>query len=166
MHDEDDDDRKDKISGFLGMRSIDEVISKKDEILSYGSNLPVVQEAPQVDPRKDEDFETARDMMKSILEVGTDALEEMSTIAAQSQSPIVYEKLGALMNSLTAASKTLLDIHKRKKEIDKVELDNPGLKDGADAAPTTHNHLYVGSTADLQRLIQDMRKPEDGSDQN
>lgn len=149
----------DDISKFLGMKSIDEVIANKSEIIEYKEQLPA--ENVKVDPRKDEDFESARDMVKEVLNVGTTALEEMASIAQQSQSPAAYEKLGAMMNSLTAASKVLLEIHKKKKEIDKAEIDTPGLADPSADQPTTINNLFVGSTRDLQNMIEDMRRKEE-----
>lgn len=154
---EDDNESGDRISKFLGMRSIDEVVaSNSRELIAQTTPLPEVQ----ADPRKDEDFEEARDMMKKVLEVGTTAVEAMAEIANQSQNPQAYEKLGALINSMTSASKTLMDLHKTKKVIDKVDKENPDLKDPSGPSEV-HNHLYVGSTADLQNFIQDMRKDKD-----
>lgn len=146
----------DDISKFLGMKSIDEVLANKQEIIEYKEQLPA--DSVKSDPRKDEDFESARDMVKDVLNIGTTALEEMAAIAQQSQSPAAYEKLGALMNSMTAASKVLLEIHKKKKEIDKADIDTPGLADGDAEKTVVHNNLFVGSTRDLQNMIEGMRK--------
>ncbi len=154
----------DDISKFLGMKSIDEVIANKQEIIEYKEQLPA--DNYKVDPRKDEDFESARDIVKDVLSIGTAALEEMAAIAQQSQSPMAYEKLGALMNSMTAASKVLLEIHKKKKEIDKAEIDTPAIADGAGEQTVVHNNLFVGSTRDLQNLIEDMRKKNEEKEDN
>ena len=154
---------EDDISKFLGMKSIDEVIANKQEIIEYKEQLPA--DNYKVDPRKDEDFEEARDMVKEVLKIGTSALEEMASIAEQSQSPAAYEKLGALMNSVTAASKVLLELHKRKKEIDKAEIDTPAIADGGEQT-VVHNNLFVGSTRDLQNLIEDMRKKNEEKEAN
>lgn len=149
----------DDISKFLGMKSIDEVLASKQEIIEYREQLPA--ETVKVDPRKDEDFETSRGMIKDVIDVGTTALEEMASIAQQSQSPAAYEKLATVMNAVSAASKTLLDLHKRKKEIDKAEIETPALADpAAGEATVVNNNLFVGSTRDLQNMIEEMRKRE------
>lgn len=160
MSDEDNEDKKDSISKFLGMASIHDVIQNKDEIIAFKETPAEVQ----IDPRRDEDFDASREMIKSVLEAGTDALAEMVVIAQQSQSPLVYEKLGTLMNSLTASSKALMDIHRTKKVIDKAELDTPGLKDSADAAAGTTNIVFAGSTAQLQEYMSQMKKGTLNSD--
>lgn len=153
----DDNDKKDNISKFLGMRSMDEVMAAKTEIIEY--RAPMLADVPQ-DPRKDEDFEEARDMMKKVMEVGATAVEAMAQIADQSQNPQAYEKLGALINSMNSAAKTLMDLHRVKKAIDKVDKDNPDLKDPS-GTPEVHNHLYVGSTAELQNFIDSRNKKDD-----
>lgn len=144
---------EDNISKFLGMRTIDEVIENKNEIIAYKENLPT--EPIKVDPRKEEDFESARDTLTNILAQSSKALDEMFNLAEQSQNPIAYEKLGALINSVTAVSKTLMDIHVKKKTIDKVEVENPALKE--DNPNEVHNHIHVGSTAELARLLEEMK---------
>lgn len=153
----------DDISKFLGMKSIDEVVANRQEIIEYREQLPA--DNVKVDPRKDEDFENARDTVKDVLAVGTTALEEMAAIAQQSQSPAAYEKLGALMNSMTAASKVLLEIHKKKKEIDKADIDTPAISDQTETK-IVNNNLFVGSTRDLQNMIEDMRRREEEESDN
>jgi hypothetical protein len=153
------DDKKDKIADFLGMASIEDVIANKNEIIATRTETDIVPFSPPTDPRKDEDFEMARDSVKNILEQGQDAINELMQIAKQSQSPVVYEKLGALINSMTGASKTLMELHLKKKVIDKVDLENPALKD--EQQNITNNFLAIGSTAELQKIISDMRKNKD-----
>lgn len=154
-------EKEDGISKFLGMRSIDEVVEKKNEIMAYRENLPVESPNAYTDPRKDEDFERARDTVNTVIEYGTTAVQEMANIAEQSQNAMAYEKLGALMNSVVAASKTLMDLHKRKKEIDKVDLDNPSLREGEGQAQVVNQNLFVGSTAELQDMIENLRKKDE-----
>lgn len=150
-------EKPDPISSFLGMKSIEEVLANKNEIIEYRENVPAIHEIP-VDSRKDEDFEEARTLVKKVIEIGETAIENMANIAEQSQNPVAYEKLGALINAMTGASKTLMDLHKSKKAIDKVDQDNPGIKDDAKPAGEVHNHLYVGSTAELADFISNMNE--------
>lgn len=150
----------DSISKFLGMKSIDDVIQNKQEIVEYNSKVPV--EPAKADPRKDEDFESARDALNQVLQLGVPALDEVAKIAEQSQNPQAYEKMGAMMNSVAAAAKTLMDLHKRKKELDKVELDDPRLKD-PDGQPEIHNHLHI-TTSDLAIMMERARKAKESGE--
>jgi hypothetical protein len=151
------DEKKDKIADFLGMASIEDVIANKNEIILGRTETDVVPYQQQTaDPRKDEDFEMSRDTIKNILEQGQDAINELMVIAKQSQSPTVYEKLGALINSMTSASKTLMEIHAKKKAIDKVDIEMPSLSE--ENKTVNNNTIVVGSTAELQKIISDMKK--------
>ena len=71
---------------------------------------------------------------------------------SQSQSPRTYEVLSTLMQSIVAASEKLLDVQKTIREID--DADKP--RDD-DAKKTINNNLFVGSTAELQKILKDMR---------
>jgi hypothetical protein len=46
-----------------------------------------------------------------------------------------------------------MDLHKKKKEYNKKEM-----KELAPPAGSTTNNVFIGSTTDLQRMLQDMNK--------
>jgi hypothetical protein len=56
-----------------------------------------------------------------------------------------------LINTLVAANKDLLDLQKKKKELFKEEKPDKTV---------TNNNLFVGSTAELQKLIKDRQNNE------
>ena len=72
-------------------------------------------------------------------------LDRVMEIARQSESPRAFEVATNLLKTLTDTNKDLLDLAKKKKDITQ-EKDK--------AQPVTNNALFVGSTADLQKLIQ------------
>ena len=89
------------------------------------------------------DFEYARGNLINIIEKGSEALSGIIDVAAMSQHARRFVVVATLINSLTAANKDLLELSKRKKELD------------GESAPTTiNNNLFVGSTAELQKLIK------------
>lgn len=91
------------------------------------------------------DMEEVREALKTVIEIGSEALEEISDIAQQSQGFNDYASVARLMDSVTNASKTLVAISKAKMDI-KIEK-----KEGPLA-----NNIFVGTTVELQQLIKSM----------
>ena len=61
-----------------------------------------------------------------------------------SQHPRSYEVAAKLVDSITNANKSLLELSKTRKDID-----------GTSGVPkTVNNNLFVGSTAELQKLLK------------
>lgn len=92
----------------------------------------------------DDDFEYARGNLIGIIEKGQEALSGILDVAGMSQHPRSYEVVATLINSLTTANKDLLELSKKKQELD----GNVG------GPKTVNNNLFIGSTAELQKLIK------------
>lgn len=135
------------ISKVLGLRPLEE--AKTDlEVYEEKRVLP----AEFIDPEDDEtvrDIETARGNVKSILDRGDDALQEIISIAKQSESPRAFEVVSTLMKTLLDANKDFVDLSHKKKYA-KEEITKP-----QQAAQTniTNNNLIL-STADLLKMIK------------
>ena len=108
------------------------------------------------DSSADEDFTFARSNIRKSIDVGTEALERLASLAEQSQSPRAYEVLSTLMQSIVTASEKLLDTQKTIREIDDASVPRDD-----DAKKTINNNLFVGSTAELQKILRDMRDSPD-----
>lgn len=106
---------------------------------------PVEKKVPT---QQDNDYEYARENFYNVIEKGTDALEQMLDVARASEHPRAYEVVSTLMKTLVDANKDLVDLSEKKKK-----QDEP--KD--DAKNVTNNNLFVGSTAQLQQMIKDMK---------
>lgn len=92
----------------------------------------------------DSDYEYARGNLIGIIEKGQEALSGILDVAGMSQHPRSYEVVATLINSLTSANKDLLELSKKKQELD-----------GSVGGPKTiNNNLFVGSTAELQKLLK------------
>lgn len=94
------------------------------------------------------DFEYARGNLIAAIEKGQEALTDVVDIASQTQRASSFEAVSSLLNSVVAANKELLELSKKKKEIEKDDS-NPS---------TVNNNLFVGSTAELLKLIKDNDK--------
>lgn len=93
----------------------------------------------------DEDFEYARGQMLTAIEKGQEALSGIVDVASMSQNPRSFEVVATLVNAVASASKDLMELSKRKKE----------LKGETGKGPTTVNqNLYVGNTAELLKLLK------------
>ncbi len=104
---------------------------------------------------KDRDFEFARQNYRELLLKGSEALEEMIEVARATEHPRAFEVLSGMMKNVSDINGNLLDLHKKKKEVDKE--DKPELPPGS----TTNNNVFVGSTSELQRfLLKDVTAEE------
>lgn len=98
-----------------------------------------------------EDFTFARANIREVVENANDAIAKLAVIADQSQNPRAFEVLAKLMDSAVSASKHLLEIQKDIREISKPE------ETSKEQAKQITNNLFVGSTAELQKMISDMK---------
>lgn len=117
---------------------------KPDVIANTLDLVPLNQAKPNNDNISD-DYEYARGSMINVIEKGQEALSDMLDVAQRSQHPRGYEVVATLINSLASANKDLLDLIKKKKD----------LEQSNDGGPSTvNNNLYIGSTADLLKLLK------------
>lgn len=103
------------------------------------------------------DFKMARGNIHVVLETAKEAITDLAEIAKQGQHPRAFEVLAKLIDSTVAASKSLLDVQDKIRQLEKI--DNPNeVKSGK----TINNNLFVGSTSELQKILKDMREKDDG----
>lgn len=121
-------------------------LTTNDDVISQSLDLAPMPKAEVVisnDNQTETDFEYARGNLINIIEKGNEALDGILDVAGMSQHPRSYEVVATIINSLTAANKDLLELQKKKKELT-----------GEIGAKTINNNLFVGSTAELQKLIK------------
>jgi Terminase DNA packaging enzyme len=97
------------------------------------------------------DFEMARSNIHEVIQNGVFAMEKLSQIADASQHPRAFEVLAKLMETMLQANKDLLALQKDIREIE--AKDTPTN----DEAKSVTNNLFVGSTAELQKVIENMK---------
>jgi len=126
-----------------------------DEILEITSLVPTPEMAPEPPARiipktgKDDDidYNYARENYYNLIERNQDAVEEMLEIAKQSEHPRAFEVVGQLIKSGLDANKELMSLHKTKKE----------LSIEKSSGVNVNNAVFVGSTAELQKLLKAKR---------
>lgn len=104
------------------------------------------QKTAPVNSDVQDDYDFARANLINTISKGQEALDGILDVAQMSQHPRSFEVVATLINSLTAANKDLLDLSKKKKDLD-----------GEAGAKTINNNLFVGSTAELQKLLKQQK---------
>lgn len=115
-------------------------------------HLPMVQDTP-ADSTVQDDFDYARENLIDVMSKGQEALFDLMDVARQSQHPRAYEVLSTMMNTMIGASKDLLALQAQKK---KLQEEDPT----ANSQQITNN-LFVGSTAELQKMLEQRRNKTD-----
>ena len=87
----------------------------------------------------------------NVIEKGTQALEDMLDVAKASEHPRAYEVVSTLMKTLVDANKDLVAMSDKKAE----QKQQPN-----DANGTVNNNLFVGSTAELQQMLRNIKHDE------
>jgi len=124
-------ENKDTIADALGVAPLDQEILPAEV-------KPIIENNTAED-----DFEVARNNLLNIIDKGNTALDGILSVADQSQHPRSYEVVSTLIKTLADANKDLLDLSKKKKEII-----------GRQEPQTINNNLFVGSTAELQKMLK------------
>lgn len=138
------DDNDDPIGKALGLTPIEKTADTINIMLADAHN----------DSAKN-DFEMARANIHEMLQNGGDAMNKLALIAESSQHPRAFEVLAKLMDTMLNANQKLLDLQSQIREIN--ASDSPI----SEKAKSITNNLFVGSTAELQKVLKDMKKNDD-----
>ena len=102
------------------------------------------------DVKKDYDY--TRGNLYSLIEKGQEAINGILELAQESEMPRAYEVAGQLIKNVADATDKLMDLQKKLKDIE----EDRGVK-----GPTNvTNALFVGSTAELAKLLIQQTKDE------
>ena len=99
------------------------------------------------------DYEYTRGNLYSIIEKGQEAINGILELAQESEMPRAYEVAGQLIKSVSDATDKLMDLQKKLKDVE---------EDTQQKGPSTvNNALFVGSTAELAKLLKNGVKDKD-----
>jgi hypothetical protein len=130
----------DNIGKFLGLSPIFEN-ETNDEIVESTATVPA-----KLTDQSEDDYVYARTNFYEIIEQGTSALQELIEVAKQSQHPRAYEVIASTIKVLVDANKDLVDLSRKQKELSSTTNKTENN--------TVTNNLFVGSTADLQKMLK------------
>jgi predicted nucleotidyltransferase len=111
-----------------------------------------VNPIPIIKPEEHEnDFEYARENIKSLIAQGEDALDAIIDIAKSSETPRAFEIVSGLLKQLSDMNHQVIDLHTKKKALTgKVETEAKTI--------TNNNSIFVGTTSELNKMINELSK--------
>jgi hypothetical protein len=121
--------------------AIDKALDVKAEMVETVKDKGEV--AVPDDPQKD--YEYSRAQLYNLIEKGQEAVSGILELAQDSQHPRAFEVAGQLIKSVGDVTDKLLELQKKMKDLEKPQSGGP---------KTVNNALFVGSTADLQKMLK------------
>ena len=122
-----------------------------NDILGIENNNVDVEEFKAPTVRKedkddiDNDYVNSRENYYDLIEKGQKAIDGILDIAKEGQHPRAYEVAGQLIGQVAQVTDKLQDLQKKLKDLKEVPKKNTNIK----------NALFVGSTAELQKMLKD-----------
>ena len=97
----------------------------------------------------EDDAAHARETLRNLIDKGNEAIDGILHIAKNSDHPRAYEVAGQLIKTVSDTAKDLLEVQKRKQDLEKE--DAPKIQ--------TQNNLFVGSTHELLKAMKQAKEP-------
>lgn len=98
----------------------------------------------------DYDYEMTRNNLHSLLCQGQEALFHALEVAKQSEHPRAFEVVGNLVKQLADINHQLLDLSEKRQKLN-IEKEQTNI---------TNNAIFVGSTAELNKMLRNFNKGE------
>jgi len=102
------------------------------------------------------DYEDSRQRLKEVVNKGAGAIDDILAIARESEHPRAFEVAATMIKTVADANEKLILMQKQMKEI--TGQKNNGQLNVGKAA------IFVGSTAELSKMIKNETKLIDGND--
>ena len=135
-------DMKNKFDSLNDEFNVDNDIVQKTEIVK--NEIGGIKTLSD-DIKKDYDY--TRGNLYSIIEKGQEAINGILEIAQESEMPRAYEVAGQLSKNVADATDKLMELQKKLKDVEEETQKGPS---------TFNNALFVGSTADLAKMLKGM----------
>tara|TARA_R100000458_G_scaffold5959_1_gene4773 strand:- start:2152 stop:2577 length:426 start_codon:yes stop_codon:yes gene_type:complete len=96
-----------------------------------------------------QDYEMSRANLHNLVMKGQEAVDGILDVARASDHPRAYEVAGQLIKHVADTTDKLIDLQGKMKELDKEDKKGPS---------TINNTMFVGSTADLQKMLKKQKE--------
>ncbi len=122
-------------------------MDKKEKIKqSLEKNMPVPANRDLESKDIKDDYEFSRETYKKLISTGTQSLESLAELARESEHPRAFEVLSKSIKDIGDTTEKLMSLQKAKKDLKKDDKEE-------EKKQITNNNVFVGSTADLQRML-------------
>ena len=125
----------------------DDIDQKLDDILNIESDIKKETQVVKLTTRHENmetDYKYARENLYDLVERGQDAIDGILQLSKETEHPRAYEVAGQLIKTVGETAEKLIDLQQKLKKLEGEEQ-----KIGQQ-----HNHLYVGSTSELQKFLK------------
>ena len=130
---------EERVNEILGLDQPKEPVSTKE------FQAPVPRKEDKAKTDVDNDYEHSRENYYNLIEKGQEAIEGILDIAKEGQHPRAYEVAGQLIGQVANTVDKLQDLQKKLKDLKELPKSaNANIK----------NALFVGSTAELQKMLK------------
>lgn len=138
-----------KINGVIS-----EALGIKNEVEVIPPKAPeIIVNTPHEEDDIKADYNLSRRTFRDLINKGNQAMESLTDLAKESESPRAYEVLATMMRTIADTTKDLYDLQKKTKDLkgqDKNDQPNVNVEKA----------VFVGSTADLLKQIKENKKSE------
>ena len=128
----------------------------KFDAINDSLDIEVVEEETEVVEKKSKstektkkdstrDYEYTRGNLYSLIEKGQEALDSIMEVAQEGQQPRAFEVVSQLIKNVADTTDKLVDLQQKMKNLEAEDPKGPS---------TVNNALFVGSTAELQKLLK------------
>ena len=132
----------DKALGVVGDVIPPEVSLNPNAKMSDVSRYPVeLEEGEDIDA----DYKYQRENFYRLVEQGSNAIEGILELAKEGEHPRAYEVAGQLIKNVAEVTEKLGDLQEKMKKLKEVPNNAP---------KSVTNALFVGSTAELQKMLK------------
>jgi hypothetical protein len=127
--------------------------------------VPVVEDRPVNTDDQDNDIAIARETYHRLMSKAEDALDDVMTLARQSEHPRAFEVAGQMIDKVTNLADKLLDLHKKVKEINTVkESPREAALNGGNAIGGASAVVFTGTPAQILEALKQKRELKDVTD--
>lgn len=134
------------ISDALGIENHRQVEIIKPEKVS----TPVKVEEPQLNEDQDADYQLSRRTFRDLINKGNSAMENLTDLAKESESPRAYEVLATMMKTIADTTKDLYDLQKKTKDLKAKDEKRPQ----DESRINVEKAVFVGSPSELLKKIK------------
>lgn len=133
------------LSEALGIENAVEIIPPKKE--------PEIVNTPHEAGDADADYQLSRRTFRDLINKGNVAMESLTDLAKESESPRAYEVLATMMKTIADTTKDLYDLQKKTKDL-------RGEKKADGPSVTVEKAVFVGSPSDLLKKIKEQKNED------
>lgn len=126
-------------------------IENRVEIIEPNKELSV--NTPHEASDADADYNLSRRTFRSLIEKGNAAMENLTDLAKESESPRAYEVLATTMKTIADITKDLYDLQKKNKDLRDEKKEEK-------STVTVEKAVFVGTTAELLKQMKEKKNEE------